>query len=268
MLAGLAAHTRLLLCLDYDGTLAEIAAEPALAVPHDAVRAPLARLAAARGRIAVAIVSGRPVAELRAMLALAPAPYLAGIHGLEFMRPDGTRWYAPETDACADQLAAVRAWLQANVPAAHGFLIEDKRVAIAFHFRNAHDLVLAHDIRNRLARFVAAEAPALRLLDGKKIAEVLPRAAGKHRAVELLCRELGPDYTPVYLGDDVTDEDAFAAIEGRGVAILVGSPRPTRAQYVVEGPRAVAEILASVAATVEAGRPGGGRPSSRRSGGQ
>jgi alpha,alpha-trehalase len=241
----------LLLCLDYDGTISEIAPDPASAVLYEGVRGALDALAGARDKVAVAIVSGRTVAELERLVQLQHQPFFSGIHGLEY-RPTGRNYrYAPQAQAHQEELGRVREWLSQNVPADRGFLVEDKHAAIALHYRNA-DAALAAKVTSAFISFVEHNAPGLRLLDGKKIAEVLPREAGKHQAVELLMREIGASRLPVYFGDDVTDEDAFAALDGSGIGILVGKPRPSLAQYFVEGPAQVAEILDALARAIGA----------------
>jgi trehalose 6-phosphate phosphatase len=249
-LAALLRGRNVLLCLDYDGTLAEIAREPAAAVPHGAVRAPLAALAAATGRVAVAIVSGRPPDEVAAMLALEHRPLIAGVHGLKWLYPDGRRRMSPDAQARGAELDAARRWLAANVPQGRGFLVEDKGVAIALHYRNVDDDALARDVAGRFAGFARAAAPGLRLIEGKKIVEVLPREAGKHRAVEMLCEEFGERYLPVYIGDDVTDEDAFAQIAAAGIGVLVGGARRSHARYRLASPDEVARFLDALAAVV------------------
>jgi trehalose-6-phosphatase len=76
------------------------------------------------------------------------------------------------------------------------------------------------------------------MLDSKMAAEALPKSTSKEDAVRALCQRAGKDFEPVYFGDDLTDEDAFRELDGRGITVLVGRQRPSAARYRVENPSA------------------------------
>ncbi|HVB82840.1 MAG TPA: trehalose-phosphatase [Candidatus Binataceae bacterium] len=266
MLEKLAARGPILLCLDYDGTISELVSRPAMARPVEGVIAALKSIAPLRERVAIAIVSGRPVAELRRMTGLGQQVMYAGVHGLEIAgrlgetggdnvgddaRVSGEVAANMEDDVarCAAELDRVRAWLARNVPEGAGFEVEDKRLALALHYRNAERAAGAA-LCARFEEFVRADAPHLRAAHNKMVVEALPAAASKGAAVRALGRAAGAAFVPVYFGDDRTDEDAFAELASRGVGVLVGEARPSLARWRVDSPADVARILTALAAAL------------------
>jgi alpha,alpha-trehalase len=251
LIARIAERERLLICLDYDGTLSEIAAHPAHALPIDGAVETLAALGAHPDRIQLAIVTGRTISEVRSMLGVERGVLFSGVHGTELMDADGRLHLAPGVESVIPDLDRLREWLVRHVPANCGFVIEDKRVSIAFHYRMA-DAETAARIRRSLTRFVQAHTTRLRILRGKMIDEMLPRdAAGKGAAVRAVQRESGqPTARPIYFGDDTTDEDAFRELREDGVGVLVGAPRASWARWRVESPAAVVRTLREVAAAL------------------
>jgi trehalose-phosphatase len=251
LLARRAARAPLLLCLDYDGTLAEFAPDPARAVPVASVRESLLRLAAPE-RIALAIVTGRRISDVRALIGIDAGVAYAGIHGLEFADDNGVVHTEPSALAAVAQLDQVRKWLSTNVPPNRGFWIEDKRCAVGLHYRLAEPSD-AMALCRRFREFLAGHAPDLRLLRLNMIDEVMPGGATKALAVAGLMRRFPHPYYPIYFGDDVTDEDAFRELGARGLGILVGPERPSSARYRVDGSVQVAEELRALAAEVSDG---------------
>lgn len=248
LLTAVLARGSLLLCLDFDGTLSEIVPHPADARPLSGVGEVLSVLARDPARITVAIISGREIAEVRRMLGVERGILFAGTHGLEIVGADGVSRLAPGVEAAEADLAAARAWLARNVATTEGFVIEDKRIAIAVHYRMVEP-ALARERCAALQNFVEAKTPGLRILRGKMIDELLPRGVGgKGKAIRTLLRECPyPKSTPVYFGDDTTDEDAFQQIRDDGIGVLVGSARPSWARYRVASPSEVRRLLAELA---------------------
>jgi trehalose-phosphatase len=136
-LPALVRTKRVLLCLDYDGTISEIVQDPAVARPVPGVLEVLAEFGARRDRIAVAIVSGREVATLREILHVRRGIARSGIHGLELVDFEGSEEIMHGARECPNDLDEVRKWLDENVPAGEGFVVEDKRFAVTVHYRNA-----------------------------------------------------------------------------------------------------------------------------------
>jgi trehalose-phosphatase len=244
--AALAGPGTLLACLDYDGTLAPIRERPAEVATPPAVAPALAELAA-RPATEVAAVSGRRIEELAERL---PAGlWLVGLHGLEMRGPDGRGdhgWQGGGSPAAAASLDALRRLAERLAGCVPGLRLEDKGRALALHTRSvpgAHGRDVA-----RVFAGAAAGCRGVRAIAGKEVVEVVPEGAGKGRAVARLRERLAPGGPVLFVGDDATDEDAFAALAETGaVTVRVGGKRPTRARYRVADPAAVAELLRRVA---------------------
>jgi trehalose-phosphatase len=238
------ARGHLLLCLDFDGTISELTDDPWKAVPLPRAKAAIAALARHPEKLTVAIISGRDLDTLLGLLGLRDGLLFAGTHGLEFIARDGERHLATGVDRSAKDIEMVREFLARSIPKDHGFIIEDKRVALTLNYRNASP----EDAREALAAFddLVNRCPTLQILHGKMIHEAIPRGIGsKGDAIECLLRDAGvPGSNATYFGDDITDEDAFRTVRSHGgIGILVGPPRPSFAQYRVDGPIDVASVL-------------------------
>ena len=218
-----------LLMLDYDGTLAEIVDDPTEAVPHKDVPDLLKRLGE---RYPVYIVTGRRVKDLSSLLDV-PNLHVMGVHGME-EGPLGGDVTPLVSDEALEALEEARR----NLPDVAGVRVEDKGTAIALHYRSAQD---EEEIEKRLRAWVEELPERLEPLWGKKLLEVRPKGYSKGKAIEHLI-ETHPDTTPLFLGDDTTDEEAFAVIGERGVTIKVGAGG-TEAQYRLEGIEAVVAYL-------------------------
>jgi trehalose-phosphatase len=233
----------LALFLDFDGTLTPIVERPEDAVLDEAAREVLRRVVQ---RHPVAIVSGRDLEDVRQRVGL-PDVHYAGCHGFEIAGPRGNRVHAAAA-AAAPQLAAAADQVARDTHELPGVQLERKRFTLAVHYRRARDADVPA-VRDAVAR-AQARHPALRVTSGKKVLELQPDVDwDKGRAVLWLIESLGlQDALPVYIGDDVTDEDAFRALAGRGVGIAVQeAPQPTAAQYTVRDPDEVRALLAGLA---------------------
>ena len=209
-LDALAGARPLLVASDYDGVLARLRDDPATAVPEPGTAELLARLAGVTG-VTVALVSGRGVADLRATSGLQGPFRWIGSHGAEFDGPlDGA------LRAARDELVAA---LQPLVAAVPGARLEVKPAAVAVHVRTAAD---AGAGRALLERAAAAAGPHHTPKPGKDVLELAVTDADKGTALLRLRAELGAA-AAVYLGDDVTDEDAFRALPAGDVTVKVGA---------------------------------------------
>lgn len=222
------------LFLDFDGTLAPIADTPDDVRVDDALLDTLYALRQClNGRLA--IISGRSVATLHA---LRLGDFLmAGTHGLEFARP-GEAVDAPPRLAAVD---AVEATFNAFVSDKPGLLVERKSISVGLHFRG--DPRFADEAEALGSRM--AHLHGLAIQRGKMLVELRPGGADKGTAVARLMRETPmAGGFPLFIGDDVTDEEGFAAAAQLGGAgILVGPERPTRAAYCLEQVAAVRHYL-------------------------
>jgi trehalose 6-phosphate phosphatase len=228
--------------LDYDGTLTPIVRRPEDAVLSPDTRDTLSRLAERRS---VSILSGRDLLDVRSMVGIDGITY-AGSHGFDIMTADGRAQqigteFLPALDPAEQELGPA-------VQSVGGAWVERKRFAVAVHYRQVEES-LESEIERRVAE-VAARHPELRMTGGKKVFELRPGIDwDKGRALTLLLNVLGldrPDVVPVYIGDDETDEDAFRAIRGRGLGIVVAGPeedRPTVADLRVADPAEVRAFL-------------------------
>jgi trehalose 6-phosphate phosphatase len=214
------------LFLDFDGTLVEIAEHPeAVQVPG-----PLTGLLDAlvkRLDGAVAIVSGRSLEGLDGLLGGA-LPAMAGLHGLERRSHTG-RVHRPVDRQT--ELNGLRRALQAFAAEHAGAHVEDKGNAIALHYRG--DPALERPARALVEHHCEALGASFRLQSGKQVLEVGPAGHDKGTVIEAFMAE--PPFrgrTPVCLGDDATDEDAFAAVNRLGGhSIRIGTDRPTAARH-------------------------------------
>lgn len=206
------------LFLDVDGTLLDFAPRPDEVVVSQRVLRVLTRLHAVLGG-ALALVSGRNVRELDALFAPLKLP-CAGLHGSE-RRDSGGRMHYVAADADT-RLDAVRASIAGFVDAHQGLLLEDKGASLAVHFRGRPELV--HTVERRLSEALNNLGDRFRLQEGMLVREIVPAAATKGAAVEAFLPE--PPFVgrlPVFIGDDITDLDGFAAVERHGgCAIAVG----------------------------------------------
>lgn len=208
-LVALAARRPVLVASDYDGVLAGLVGDPSAAVPEPGVAGALDRIAAADG-VTVALVSGRGVADLRTTSGLTGPYRWVGSHGAEFDGP-----LTGELAARRDELAAR---LQPLVARTTGARLEVKPASVAVHVREVPDRAAAAALLDE-ARSLAD--PSLTLKPGKEVLELAATDADKGSAVLRLAIELGAAAT-VYLGDDVTDEDAFRALADDDVTVKVG----------------------------------------------
>jgi len=214
------------LFLDFDGTLAPLRDRPE-DVEMSAATASLLATALHQTAGAVAVISGRPLAELSTMtgpLDLA----LSGSHGAEWRFPGQS---APETASGSEALEAAFAEL-APLATQHELLIERKPGAIALHFRARPDL--ADTCRAAVA--ASATGTAQRALHGNMVSEVVMNGVNKGTALRMfLERPPFQGRVPVMIGDDTTDEDGFAAAQGLGGFGLRIGGRETVARYRVPG---------------------------------
>jgi trehalose 6-phosphate phosphatase len=232
--------------LDYDGTLTPIVSRPELAVLSDDMRDALRAVARAWP---TTIVSGRGREDVSALVGLEEITY-AGSHGFDIAGPRTSRLrfeVAPEIEPL---LAEAAVELKHRTAGIEGVVIENKRFSVAVHYR----LVAperAPEVERIVDRVLAAR-PQLRKGLGKMVFELRPALDwDKGKAVLWLMDALGlggSSIVPLYIGDDVTDEDAFRALARRGNGILVSElPRATAARWSLQGVQEVRELLRRLA---------------------
>lgn len=236
--------------LDYDGTLSPIAPRPEMATLPEETRDVLRRLAR---RDPVVIVSGRGREDVAALVGLPDLTY-AGSHGFDIAGPPPSPGAPPLRlevgDGVPDLIDDAARRLKRDLSGIEGLLIEPKRFAVSIHFRLVDEREIPR-IREAVDE-AAAALPGLRKAHGKKLFELRPDLDwDKGKALLWLLETLGldrPGVVPLYLGDDLTDEDAFEAITGRGVGVLVAEePRDTAADYALRDTDEVRRFLERLA---------------------
>lgn len=237
----------LLLFLDYDGTLVEIAPRPELATPSPELLGLLARLAARPGW-AVVVVSGRPLKDLLALLPIPGLNYL-GSHGGEGLI-QGRPWTLQGLAVNPQELGKLKRQVSEDLKGLSGWWLEDKPLGFALHYRQASALEEA-GLMAALTPWLAqvARQGRYQILPGKKVVEILPTGVTKGAALqEVLVSSGFIESFPVYLGDDFTDESVFQMLADKGLTIKVGrSDFGTAAAYSLARPAAVREFLARLA---------------------
>jgi trehalose-phosphatase len=224
----------LLVASDFDGTLSPIVNDPARAAPLEEATAALAAIADLPATH-VAVVSGRALADLGARVGMPSHVHLIGGHGAEIAGwPDDGL-----TPGQAARRLSILAALDALQAAASGFVVEPKPRSVAFHYRNADPAAAEFAVRE--VRELAAGLDDVTVKEGKMVVELAVTEGDKGAAIRRLARSIGADAI-IYIGDDVTDEDAFAVLGGSDLGIKVG-PGPTRAAQRVRDPAAVADLL-------------------------
>ena len=234
--------------LDYDGTLTPIVNRPEDAWLSESMRQALRDLAA---RAPVAILSGRDMNDVRRRVDIDGIVY-AGSHGFDIAGPGLRREvgaeYLPELDTAEKEL-------QEALDEVPGAQLERKRFSIAAHYRNVKDKDVPEV--TRAVETVAARHRELRRINGKKVYELLPDIDwDKGKAMIWLLDTLDLDrknVRPIYIGDDTTDEDAFRALEHRGIGILVSEQsQPSAATYSLKNPAEVERFLGELIARLPA----------------
>lgn len=244
--------------LDYDGTLTPIVEDHTKAFLADDM---LATVAALARRCPVVVVSGRDLKRLRELVPL-DSIWFAGSHGFEIVGPKGVTEGLEQGHEFLPELDSLERELEERLSDIEGHSVERKRFSIAVHFRN----VASSEVDRLLSvvREALDEHPKLRLGYGKKVVEIGPDIPWhKGEAVRWILRELSGQHdgiVPIYVGDDLTDEDAFRVLAGQGIPVAVryDETRPTAADYVVNDVSQVKRFLQSLTGIMDAQAPEAG----------
>ncbi len=247
------AGRRLAVFLDYDGVLTPIVDRPQDAVISESMRKVVQALAL---RCPVCVVSGRDRPVVQQLMGVDNL-VVAGSHGFEIWSP---RHGTIAHDAAAgfeDLIFEVAGRLRAEIESITGAVVEPKRASVAVHYRQVdpeHHAQVTAVVDELLVEY----SGQLKVTPGKMVYELQPKIDWhKGKAVLHLLQTLDldtDDVVPLYLGDDITDEDAFRALAGRGVGIVVGHPddpevanRPTAADFVLKSTVEVEQFLNTLA---------------------
>jgi trehalose 6-phosphate phosphatase len=228
--------------LDYDGTLTPIVEDPDKALLPDAVRDTLLDLA---DHVPVAVISGRDRPDVQSLVGIKSIFY-AGSHGFDIAGPDGMETGPEKGKDFLPGLNQAEKELKKRLEAVSGAWVERKKFSIAVHYRKVEESNVAK-VKQAVEK-VAALHPDLRQSGGKMIFELQPKMDWhKGKALLWLLGELEldkSDVVPFYIGDDVTDEDAFRSLKHRGIGVVVmDPPRSTEAQYRLKDTDEVEQFL-------------------------
>jgi len=228
-----AAAKERVLILDYDGTIAPFSAHRKMAFPYPGVGDLLHQIMSDGTRLVVA--SGRAAHELLPLLGMIPPPEIWGTHGAERVYADGRYEEIEVTQDSLEVLLKSETRLEQE---GLGHLLEVKLAAVAVHWRGLKPAELL-PVRSKAYKVLEplAGKSGLVLAEFEEGVEIRLRAANKGTALQRLLSELNPDVPVAYLGDDITDEDAFRVLNDRGLTVLVNAkPRFTAAQLSLKPP--------------------------------
>jgi trehalose 6-phosphate phosphatase len=238
----------IILLLDYDGTLVPIRATPAEArMPAKTRR--LLYLLCGQPNIIAGIVTGRSLPDILRKVGK-NRPMLIANHGFEIFL-DGMCWVHPWAERVMPLLQHLARKLRRHLNTISGVLVENKRYTLAIHYRGVERKDV-RTVRETVLELLLPFWSEFRITEGKKVIEVRPnvpwsKGSAIQRVVKLLKRE--KQRCVIYIGDDTTDEDAFEALRGGGITIVVGKKKSSAA-YWVRNPAEVWQFLAILALTM------------------
>jgi len=205
------------LLVDYDGTIAPFSSDWRRALPYAEVRDELSRILES-GATRLAVVSGRPEADVERLLGMNPLPEIWGSHGLEHRASDGRLEARPLASGAAAKIDEACSWIGAN---GWDSLLERKPFGLALHSRGVSPEGFERARRATSETWMETlAAVGMRPFEFDGGIEWRP-AGDKGDVVSTVLSEMGPNAAVAYLGDDRTDEDAFVALRGRGLSVLV-----------------------------------------------
>ena len=237
---------------DFDGTLSDIVEDPDTACLTAGAAEALQLLTS---QCPVAVLSGRDLADVRQRIGL-PGIWYAGSHGFESVGPDGEHHQNDAAASATGVLEDAAVELRGRLSAVTGVAVEHKRFGVAVHYRNAE--------RERVGEVLAAvrgvgQRTGLRVTTGREVIELRPdidwdKGKTLRWVVDQISNDESAPLLPIYLGDDITDEDAFDAVLEDGIGIVVrhtdDGDRATAARYALDSPAQVSEFTRRLARRV------------------
>jgi len=234
---------RIILLLDYDGTLSVIVSKPSKTTPNKEIKLILKSLAKKKN-IYLAIVSGRKLKDVEKLIQIKGIWYV-GNHGLEMKSPASKLIY-PRGTQFKRLMKEIKKKLNKKIRKIKGALIEDKALTLTLHYR----AVRKKDLYNLKEIFGIICNPYLRakrikIRQGKKCWEIRPPLNwDKGKAVKKILSSFKRKTPfPIYLGDDTTDEDAFRVVKKKGLAVFIGKPKHSYADYFLNSVSEVKRFL-------------------------
>jgi trehalose-phosphatase len=239
---------RLLLFLDFDGTLSDIVPDPASARLSRKTRF-LLKVLLRRERLFISVISGRSLADVAARVGLSGVVY-AGNHGLEIEGRD-LSFVEPRAEYFREPIHTVAGSLDAELGGFAGVALENKGLTLSVHYRRSDEAL--HPRIVEIVQNIARRSGPFRITRGRKVVEIRPPLDWHKGYAVRWIRERVAQFgdLPVYVGDDTTDEDAFRALPD-GVTIRVGACESSAAQYGVADVQEVRKFLAWLASLTAA----------------
>jgi trehalose-phosphatase len=242
----------LFIFLDFDGTLTPIAQTPKKAGLSGSARELLRRVSS-KSELKLAFISGRSLKDIKKRIGLKNVIY-SGNHGLEIDGPK-LKFRAGISPGYRTVIENIKDDLIKKMSAIKGVFVEDKGLSLGLHYRLV-DKKEVSSVKTLFheATFLYLARNKIKVESGKKVLEVRPAVEWDKGKVVLwlLRRQIlsskAKNILPIYIGDDLTDEDAFKALEDKGLTIFVGKPKGSRAQYYLKSPAQVIELLERIAA--------------------
>lgn len=237
-------NRQIFLFLDYDGTLCPVAKIPEGAILPSRIKRLIDELSKINN-IKIAIISGRSLEDIKKMTGINNVFY-AGNHGLEIEGPN-TNFRCRTTPMYNIVIDCLKNKLSSQFYPIRGALVEDKGITISVHYRlvdKKHRALVKRIFFNAVASYVHLKI--IKISSGKKVFEIKPLVNwNKGKCVLWLLKKI-KNAVPFYIGDDLTDEDAFKAIRKIGYAICVGKQKISHAQYYVKNTSEVSIFLKKI----------------------
>lgn len=236
--------------LDYDGVLTPITNTPCQAVLPKKIKCILKQLAR-KSNLMLAIISGRSIKNIMDMVKIKNIIY-AGNHGLEF-GDSQTTFELPLSLQYKTGLKQLKSELTNRLTKIKGALIEDKKTSLSLHYRlaNKADIPAIKSVFKSTITCVKME-DQIKTFSDKKTLEITPNISWNKGKIVLLILTLlhsllkHKNIMPIYIGDSLTDEDAFRVLKKYGITVLVGSSKRTQADYYVRNTCEVKELLEKI----------------------
>jgi trehalose 6-phosphate phosphatase len=239
----------LFLFLDYDGTLVPFKEKPTQVTTPEKIKKVLRQLQK-NPTVTVSIVTGRTLKDIKHLLHLRGVNYIA-LHGLQMESADGYQFRWEPAEHARSALKAIKENMHRELKGEKGAFLEDKERTMVLHYR----LLPKNRVHVVREKFINAvhdydNEKTLEIISGAKVIEARPKGWNKGKAVEMFLANSKPvkHKLIIYIGDDITDEDAFRFLGKRGITIHVRnqSRRKTAAQYWVKNPGDVYCFLQSL----------------------
>ncbi len=224
-------HKNLLIGCDFDGTLAPFTLKPHQAKLPTEIRKLLERLARKK-EIQVAVISGRALKDVEKKVGIKRLIY-CGNHGLEIKIRDQV-WIHSEATDLAEHIQTLSQKIRRWLPQFSGTELENKHLSLSLHYRRVRKKSAIKKLESFLKKEMSPYGDHLRVVHGKKLFDVRPKIAwDKGDAILHLIKQLGPSWKACFIGDDVTDEEAFHTLNQKALSIRVGPAKNTHAQFLI-----------------------------------